>query len=57
MNINILTFEETIGKTIGQLRDLKLRNDIEKIEININKYWMNDYYDTKFKVEYNIGEE
>ena len=57
MNVNILEIEETIGKVISQLKDLKTKKNISSIEININKYWMNDYYDTEFKVEYDIGEE
>ena len=39
MNVNILEIEETIEKTIKQLRDLKTRNDIKSIKIEINKYW------------------
>jgi len=57
MKENILSFEETIKRTIKQLSDLKARDDVENIKINISKYWMDDYYDTDFKVDYNIGKE
>ena len=57
MKENILSFEETIEKVIKLLSDLKTKDDIETVKININKYWMNDYYDTDFKVDYNIGKE
>ena len=57
MNVNILSIEKTIDKTIKELSELKGKNNIEKIEINIRKYWMDGYYDTDFKVDYNIGGE
>ena len=56
MKDNVLSFEETIEKTIKLLGDLKTKDNIESIKINIDRYWMNDYYNTDFKVDYNIGE-
>ena len=56
MNVNILLLEEIIDKTVKKLIELKKRKDIEKIEIKIHKYWMDDYYDTNFTVDYNVGE-
>jgi len=56
MNMNTLLIDETIDKTVKELIELKGRNDIESVEIKIRKYWMDDYYDTEFEVNYNIGE-
>ncbi len=61
MNVNILRLEDTIDKTVEKLLEIKVNNrnnnHIESIKIDINKYWMNDYYDTEFEVNYNIVDE
>ncbi len=51
-----LLIGETIEQIIKRLNELKERNDIKKVEIKIHKYWMGDYYETEFKVYYNIAE-
>lgn len=58
MDVNILNLERTIDKIVEKLLEIKVnnRNDnyIRNIKIEIDKYWMDDYYDTKFKIDYNI---
>ena len=56
MKMNILDLEDTIDNTIKELGNLRGRNDIESVEINIRKYRLDDKYDTNFEVSYNIGE-
>ena len=59
MDVNVLNLEETIDKTVEKLLEIKINNrnnnHIKNIKIEINKYWLNDYYDTDFEVNYNIG--
>ena len=56
MTKDTLLIGETIEQIIKKLNELKERYDIKKVEIIIHKHWMGDYYETEFKVDYNIAE-